>query len=391
MTFVPVAVSSVPVVLLPRRAPVRGLGRRVTAPVTLERREGRIRGVSRGADDAGARSSARREVPPDPLVDRFGRLHRDLRIAVTDRCNLRCAYCMAEGSVAFGDREDLLTVEEIVRVATVARGLGMTTVHLTGGEPLVRDDVVELVGRLATLGFDDIALTTNGTGLARLAGPLAAAGLHRVNVSCDSLRPRRFAGIRRGGELDQVLAGMEAAESAGLLPLKVNVVLIAGWNDDEIVDFAGFARDRGRVVRFIELLPLDAEGRWHRDLVVPGQRVVGEIAARWPLEPVAATGDPAAAERFRFADGGGEIGVVRSVTAPFCGRCDRLRLTAEGNLRNCLFSDDEVPLRPLLRQGGTDDDLRAAFGAAVARKQAGHGMDDPGFVRPARPMSMIGG
>jgi cyclic pyranopterin phosphate synthase len=326
-----------------------------------------------------------------PLVDRFGRLHDDLRISVTDRCNLRCTYCMPEDGMTFLSRSEVLTFDEIVRVATVARTLGVSSIRLTGGEPLVRRGLPGLVGRLSALGFEDLALTTNGMLLANQAGALAAAGLRRVNISCDSLRPSRFTAIRRHGELATVLAAMDAAEQARLTPLKVNVVLLRGQNDDEILDFAGFARDTGRIVRFIEFMPLDAQGRWERDQLVPGQVVFDRITAEWPLEPVDEPQGPAPAERFRFVDGGGEIGLISSVTQPFCGTCNRLRLTADGSVRNCLFSDDEHELRDLLRDEGTDRELEFHLRAAVWGKQPGHGINEPGFLRPARSMSMIGG
>ena len=327
------------------------------------------------------------------LVDRFGRVHRDLRISVTDRCNLRCTYCLPDEAIRFLPRSEILTFEEITRVARVAHQLGVRSVRITGGEPLVRKDVPALVSQLAGIGFDDIALTTNGTRLAAMAGPLAAAGLRRVNISCDSLRPDRFRQIRRRCELSTVLEAMDAADEAGLAPLKVNVVLIAGVNDDEIVDFADLARRRGWVVRFIEFMPLDAEMRWDRSLVVPAATVLETIARRWPLQPVpGAADDPAPAERYRFSDGApGEIGVVASVTRPFCGTCDRVRLTADGAIRNCLFSDDELSARAVLRSGGDDAELAALLRRAVAGKRAGHGMDEPDFLRPHRSMSMIGG
>jgi cyclic pyranopterin phosphate synthase len=327
-----------------------------------------------------------------PLVDQYGRAHTDLRVSVTDRCNLRCVYCMPEEGVPFLPRSEILSFEEIARVAQVARSLGVTSLRLTGGEPLVRRGVVELVRQLATVGFDDIALTTNGTGLAPVACALARAGLHRVNISCDSLRPQRYAEIRRRGDLAAVLAAMDAAEAAGLVPVKVNVVLIAGVNDDEILDFAAFARRRARTVRFIEFMPLDAEGGWRRDQVVPSDGVLDRINERWPIEAIRSPdGDPAPADRYRFCDGAGEIGVVASVTRPFCGTCNRLRLTADGAIRNCLFSDDEVSVRALLRNGGSDDDIALALRRSVWAKLPGHGINDPGFLRPVRSMSMIGG
>jgi cyclic pyranopterin phosphate synthase len=327
-----------------------------------------------------------------PLVDRFGRVHDDLRLSFTDRCNLRCTYCMPETGMVFSPPGDLLTADELERIGRVARSLGVRTVRLTGGEPLVRRGVVELVRRLAAIGFDDLALTTNGMHLGRLAAPLAAAGLRRVNVSCDSLRPERFAAIRRRGDLPTVLAAMDAAEAAGLGPVKVNVVLIAGVNDDEVVDFAELARRTGRPVRFIEFMPLDGDRAWRPDAVVPGDRVLEQIGALYPLEPVPDVSDShAPAERFAFTDGRGEIGVVRSVTRPFCADCNRLRVTADGAVRNCLFTDDERSLLPVLRGEGDDGELAAVFRRAVWGKRAGHGMDDPGFVSPTRSMSMIGG
>lgn len=327
-----------------------------------------------------------------PLVDGFGRVHTDLRISVTDRCNLRCVYCMPEDGLVWLPRSEILSFEEIELVASVARGLGVDSVRLTGGEPLLRASIVDLVSRLGRVGFSDISMTTNGTGLARLAPALAAAGLRRVNVSCDSLRPERFAEIRRRGVLAGVLAAMDAAELAGLQPVKVNVVVMAGVNDDEVVDLAAFGRDTGRVVRFIEFMPLDADGAWERSRVVPGEEILARINAVWPLEPASSRADdPAPADRFRFCDGQGEIGVITSVTRAFCGTCNRLRLTADGAIRNCLFANDEYSVRDLLRSGGSKDELELLIRRAVWAKRAGHGINDPAFLRPARSMSMIGG
>jgi cyclic pyranopterin phosphate synthase len=327
------------------------------------------------------------------LVDGFGRMHRDLRISVTDRCNLRCTYCMPEGGVAFAPSEDLLSFDEIERVARAARSSGITRIRLTGGEPLLRPRLPELVGRLAALELEDLALTTNGMTLARSVSKLVSAGLQRVNISCDSLKPDRFAAIRRQGDLGVVLRAMDAAEAAGLPPVKVNVVLIAGKNDDEILDFVEFGRRTGRLVRFIEFMPLDAEGAWRRDDVVSGQQVLEAIADRWPLTAVAdgSATEAAPAERFAFDDGGGEVGIIRSVTAPFCATCDRLRLTADGSIRNCLFSDEEISIRSMLRRGCSDAELVAALGRSVGEKRAAHGIDGPGFTPPLRSMSMIGG
>jgi GTP 3',8-cyclase len=354
----------------------------VTAvPVSLSRRSQGLTGLT-GPEDMPVTG---------PLVDRFGRVHDDLRLSVTDRCNLRCVYCMPEEGVAFQPRSSLLTFEEMVRVAGIARRMGVSSIRLTGGEPLMRRDLPHLISLLAGLGFDDVAMTTNGMQLAPIAATLASAGLSRVNVSCDSLRPERFAGIRRRGELSAVLDGMDAAESAGLGPLKVNVVLLRGQNDDEIRAFASFARTTGRIVRFIEFMPLDAQGAWDRTQLVPGGEVLRRISEIWPLESIDDPSSAAPAQRFRFCDGGGEIGLVSSVTQPFCGTCNRLRLTADGSIRNCLFSDDEHPVRDLLRRGGSDDDVALLLRRAVWGKLPGHGINEPGFLRPVRSMSMIGG
>jgi GTP 3',8-cyclase len=325
-----------------------------------------------------------------PLVDRYGRVHDDLRISVTDRCNLRCVYCMPEEGLSFLRMDQLLTFDEITRVARVARSLGVTALRITGGEPLVRKGLPDLIARLTALGFEDLAVTTNGTELAGMAEKLASAGLRRVNVSCDSLQPERFAAIRRRGVLRDVLRSMDAAEAAGLTPLKVNVVLLRGRNDDEILDFAAFARATGRIVRFIEFMPLDAQGDWDRGQLVPGREVFDRISARWPLEPLPnATGAPA--ERFRFADGIGEIGLISSVTEPFCGTCNRLRLTADGAIRNCLFTNNEETVRDILRNDGSDAELSLLLRTAVWAKHPGHGINEPEFLSPSRSMSMIGG
>jgi cyclic pyranopterin phosphate synthase len=327
-----------------------------------------------------------------PLIDSFGRVHDDLRISVTDRCNLRCVYCMPEEGVEWVPRSEILTFEEIERIALVAHDLGVDSLRLTGGEPLVRASVTDLVARLGSIGFSDLSMTTNGYGLARLAPALRAAGLRRVNISCDSLKPERFAAIRRRGVLGTVLEAMDAAEQAGLAPVKVNVVVMAGVNDDEVVDFARFARATGRVVRFIEFMPLDAGEAWERAKVVPGNEILARINDAWPLEPASERADDAApADRYRFADGHGEIGVITSVTRAFCGSCNRLRLTADGAIRNCLFANEEHPVRDLLRSGSSDADIALLLRQAVWAKRAGHGINDPSFLRPARSMSMIGG
>ncbi len=326
-----------------------------------------------------------------PLLDAYGRLHTDLRISVTDRCNLRCVYCMPEEGMTFLPREELLSFEEIARVARVARSLGVTSIRLTGGEPLVRKGLSDLVAMIAAQGFDDIAMTTNAMTLADHALALKEAGLTRVNISCDSLRPERFAQIRRRGHVATVLAAMDVAEEVGLTPLKVNVVLLRGRNDDEVLDFAAFARETHRLVRFIEFMPLDAQGDWGRDQMVSGREVLETINARWPLVALDDAHHIAPAQRFAFADGAGEIGIISSVTEPFCGTCNRLRLTAEGAVRNCLFSDDERSVRDVLRDAGSDEELANLLRRAVWAKFPGHAINEVGFLAPRRSMSMIGG
>lgn len=326
-----------------------------------------------------------------PLIDRYGRVHEDLRISVTDRCNLRCVYCMSEEGMTFLPRSELLSFDEIVKIARVAHTLGVTAIRLTGGEPLVRKGLASLIAQLSEIGFDDLALTTNGMQLATLAPKLADAGLKRVNVSCDSLKADRFESIRRRGDLATVLGAMDAAEAAGLNPVKVNVVLLRGNNEDEILDFAAFARQTGRVVRFIEFMPLDAQGQWDRTQLVPGHEIFERINEAWPLEAIGALDGPAPAERFRFVDGHGEIGLISSVTQPFCGTCNRLRLTADGSIRNCLFSDDEYSVRDILRANVGDREIENLLRRAVWAKFPGHAINEPSFLRPARSMSMIGG
>ena len=335
----------------------------------------------------------RSEMPEEgPLIDTFGRIHTDLRISVTDRCNFRCTYCMPDEGIEFAPTSDLLTLEEITRVASVAKRLGVRSVRLTGGEPLVRKGIVDIVAAISEIGFDDVAMTTNGTSLTRLAASLASAGLRRVNVSCDSLRPDRFAAIRRRGQLATTLAAMDAAEDAGLLPLKINVVLLTGENDDEVFDLVEFGREKNRFVRFIEFMPLDADGNWQRDRVIAGADVLAMLEERYDLVALdGGGGDHAPATRFAFSDGVGEVGFINSVTEPFCGTCDRLRLMADGSIRNCLFSDDELSLRDVMRSKGSDDQLEQVFRASVWGKLPGHAINDPSFLQPRRTMSRIGG
>lgn len=324
-----------------------------------------------------------------PLVDGFGRVHRDLRISVTDRCNFRCTYCMPAEGMDWHPRSELLTFEELTRVATVCvERFGFDSIRLTGGEPTVRARLPLLVEKLAALDVD-LSLTSNGSTLGTMAHDLRAAGLDRINISLDSLRADRFLELTRRDELATVLDGIRAAVAAGFSPVKVNVVVVRGINDDEIVDFARFGRDEGVTVRFIEFMPLDAEERWSHDQVVPSAEIVAAIGAEFPVHSVERGSDPA--ERFAYDDGEGEVGVIGTVTEPFCGSCDRVRLTADGQLRACLFATDETDLRAILRSGGTDDDLAAAIATTVAGKWAGHGISNVTFIRPARSMSEIGG
>jgi len=327
---------------------------------------------------------------PTSLVDGFGRVHRDLRISVTDRCNFRCTYCMPAEGLDWMAREDLLTYEELARVARVCvERFGFDGIRLTGGEPTVRANLPVLIEQLSSLGVN-LSLTTNGTTLTNLAPTLVAAGLERINISLDSLQRDRFEQITRRDELDKVLAGIDAAVSAGLAPVKINCVVMRGVNDDEIVDFARFGRERGVTVRFIEFMPLDAQGEWTNEQVVTKAEIVAAIGDVFPLELVVEReSDPAA--RWRYVDGGGEFGVIPSVTEAFCESCDRVRLTADGMLRHCLFATRELDLRTLLRNGATDDDLADAITAEVGAKWAGHQINQVHFIRPTRSMSQIGG
>jgi cyclic pyranopterin phosphate synthase len=326
-----------------------------------------------------------------PLVDSFGRIADDLRISVTDRCNFRCTYCMPAEGLTWLPRSEILTFEEMTRLLGVFLSLGVRSIKVTGGEPTVRTDLPTLVGMFREAGPElDISMTTNGTLLDRLAEPLARAGLDRVSVSCDSLLRHRFAEMTRRDALEKVLGGLDAAEAAGLTPIKINCVLIGGTNDDEVVEFARWSRRTGHLVRFIEYMPLDAEHAWERAKVVPSARVLEHISAEFPLVAEGSAGEPATA--YRFADGApGGIGVIASVTEPFCDTCNRLRLTAEGQFRSCLFSLDEVDLRGPLRSGAADAELASIIREGVARKWSGHRINHPDFVQPAKSMSMIGG
>ena len=323
------------------------------------------------------------------LTDSFARVHKDLRISVTDRCNFRCTYCMPEEGMQWVPRDEVLTFEEIERLARVfVERFDFTSIRLTGGEPTVRAHLSTLVSRLAALDVD-LSMTTNGSSLRRDAQGLRDAGLQRVNISLDSLRRDRFVELTRRDELDSVLDGIDAALAAGFDPVKVNVVCMEGINDDEVVDFATFGRERGVEVRFIEWMPLDAGHTWDRVRVVPGERIIAAIDAVYPLTPLPRGDQPA--EVWAYADGAGRVGAIPSVTAPFCASCDRVRLTAEGKLRSCLFSLEETDLRAVIRSGGSDDDVAAAITSCVAAKWAGHQIGQVTFVQPPRSMSQIGG
>ena len=326
-----------------------------------------------------------------PLVDRSGRVGNDLRISVTDRCNFRCSYCMPLEGLTWLPKHELLTFEELTRALAIFVRLGVRSLKVTGGEPLVRADLPVLIGMFRSVGPElDISLTTNGVLLDRLAAPLAEAGVDRATISCDSLLHHRFAEMTRRDALDKVLAGMRAAEAAGLTPIKVNCVVIGGTNDDEVVDFARWSRGTGFEVRFIEYMPLDAQHAWERDKVVPAAKILEAIDSVFPLAPEGHANEPATT--YRFADGEpGRIGVIPSVTEPFCDTCNRLRLTAEGMVRNCLFALDETDLREPMRSGATDEELEQVIRAAVWTKWSGHRINLPDFVQPQRSMSMIGG
>jgi cyclic pyranopterin phosphate synthase len=323
------------------------------------------------------------------LIDRFGRVHTDLRISITDRCNFRCAYCMPAEGMQWLDRSDLLSFEEIERVTRIlVEQCGVTSVRVTGGEPTVRARLPVLIEKLARLDVD-LAMTTNGATLALMAHELRAAGLRRINISLDSLDPERFRALTRRNDLHRVLEGIDAAIAAGFDPVKLNAVLMRGINDDEVVDFLRLGRDRGITVRFIEFMPLDAQGEWSADRVVPYAEILDRARRHFEFEPVERGNEPA--ERFRYLDGPGEFGVIASVTQPFCESCDRMRLSAEGQLRNCLFAHDHVDLRSILRSGGSDADVIAAVAGEVERKWAGHAIGQVHFIRPSKSMSQLGG
>ncbi|MEX2982173.1 GTP 3',8-cyclase MoaA [Streptomyces sp. C36] len=328
------------------------------------------------------------------LIDTYGRVATDLRVSLTDRCNLRCTYCMPEEGLAWLAKPDLLTDDEIVRLVSVAvTSLGVTEVRFTGGEPLLRPGLVSIVERCAALApRPRLSLTTNGIGLARTAGALKAAGLDRVNVSLDTLRPDVFATLTRRRRHQDVLDGLAAAHAAGLSPVKVNAVLMPGHNDDEAPDLLAWALENDYELRFIEQMPLDAQHGWTRDGMITADEILASLRTRFTLTPEddAARGS-APAERWLVDGGPGRVGVIGSVTRPFCGACDRTRLTADGQVRTCLFAREESDLRGALRAGAPDQEIADLWRTAMWGKKAGSGLDDPAFLQPSRPMSAIGG
>jgi cyclic pyranopterin phosphate synthase len=327
------------------------------------------------------------------LRDGFGRVHTNLRISVTDRCNIRCFYCMPAENVRFRPKSEILTFEEIERFTRVAVELGITKLRLTGGEPLVRHNLSELVERLAHMpGVEDLALTTNGILLREQAVDLKQAGLHRLNISLDALTDAVFEQIARRPGLSKVLDGIQAAIEVGFERIRLNAVSIRGLTESEIVPLAQFARRHGLELRFIEYMPLDADGQWNHDDVLSGDEVRAIIADEvGPLGPVGDQDPSQPATDYEYHDGGGRVGFINSVTHPFCGACDRLRLTAEGQIRNCLFSTVEWDARQVMRSGRSDERLAELLLACIAAKKAGHGIDTPDFVRPERAMYQIGG
>ncbi len=328
------------------------------------------------------------------LLDTYGRVATDLRVSLTDRCNLRCTYCMPEEGLQWLAKPELLDDDEIVRLVRIAVTLlGVTEVRFTGGEPMLRPGLVEIVSRCAALEpRPRLSLTTNGIGLARTAEALRDAGLDRVNVSLDTLRPDVFQAITRRKRHADVMAGLEAARAAGLAPVKINAVLMRGLNDDEAPDLLAWALEEGYELRFIEQMPLDAQHGWQRSQMVTAEEILTGLAARFALTPEeSSVRGSAPAERWLVDGGPARVGVIASVTRPFCRACDRTRLTADGQVRNCLFAREESDLRTALRDGGSDERIADLWRAAMWGKKAGSGLDDPSFLQPQRPMSAIGG
>jgi cyclic pyranopterin phosphate synthase len=325
-----------------------------------------------------------------PLVDKFGRQITDLRISVTDRCNFRCVYCRSANPENHMAEHALLEWEEYERLARILVGMGIRKIRVTGGEPLVRPGVEDFIARLKALGVQDLSMTTNGHLLAERCDRLVAAGLNRINISLDSLDREKFEQITRTKTFDQVLEGIKAAQASPLRPVKVNAVLVRGINDGEVEAFAEFAREHDIVMRFIEFMPLDADRTWTREQVVTAAEIHKRISARWPLIPVIHERSETA-RKYRFTDGRGEIGLIAPVSHPFCGHCSRIRLTADGKLRTCLFSKEDHDLKFMLRGGATDREIGDAIIAIVQKKEKGHRINEADFVPPSRTMVFIGG
>jgi cyclic pyranopterin phosphate synthase len=325
------------------------------------------------------------------LQDKFGRQITDLRISVTDRCNFRCIYCRSADPENYQQHDKILSWPELERLARIFRNLGIQRVRVTGGEPLVRPGVEDFISRLSQIGFPDISMTTNGHQLVERCEKLIAAGLKRINISLDSLDPARFEKITRTKTFASVMAGIDAVQNSFLSPAKINAVLVRGFNDDEVESFAEFARDRGVIMRFIEFMPLDADRHWSRNAMIPATEIYQRIHARWPLQQI--PNEPSeTARKYRFADGApGEIGLIAPVTQPFCGHCSRIRLTADGKLRTCLFSKEDHDLRSLLRENASEQDLSTYIRSIVDEKEKGHRINEPDFISPSRTMVFIGG
>jgi len=327
------------------------------------------------------------------LTDNYGRVATDLRVSLTDRCNLRCSYCMPEEGLDWLEKDTLLTDDEVVRLIRVAvEVLGVAEVRFTGGEPLLRRGLADIVRRTTALTpRPETSLTTNALGLSRTAGTLAAAGLDRVNISLDTVRPETFLEITRRDRLDDVLEGLAAAKAAGLGPVKVNAVLLRGVNDDQAPELLDWCLEHGYDLRFIEQMPLDAQHGWDRDAMVTAEEILASLETRHVLTPAEEPRGSAPAELWAVDGGPATVGVIASVTRPFCGDCDRVRLTADGQVRNCLFARDESDLRTAMRAGADDQEIAERWVIAMRGKLPGHGIDDPTFLQPDRPMSAIGG
>ncbi|MGQ0794394.1 MAG: GTP 3',8-cyclase MoaA [Deltaproteobacteria bacterium] len=327
----------------------------------------------------------------DKLIDKFGRVVTKLRVSVTDRCNMRCFYCMPAEGVRWTPKGEILAFDEICRVVRASAELGVRKIRVTGGEPLLREGVEGLVATLAQIaGIEGVSMTTNGYFLAEKARPLAEAGLRGVNISLDSLSPEKFKQITRRNHFRRVMDGIAAAKDSGLFPIKINAVVMRGYNDDEIESLAEFCRDAPFKLRFIEFMPLDGGDAWNRDLVVSKREILERLSRIAPLEEQTdSSGDPAT--RYRFKDGRGEVGIIPSVSEPFCANCNRIRLTADGKIMTCLFALDDYDIKPVLRGGAGDDEIKRFLIDAVRAKRAGHLINKPEFIKPKRSMSAIGG